>query len=161
MSVPLTTSNPFTNLGLTEVSRYLSIAPKAPSQLSTSLINPTGGPKPSSVSVGPNVLLKGSPSPVDTPLPAGNSGPVLPAGVQKSDLPATSILPPGANLSTPNLKPLFTQAQPLTISNPNSTVSASPNITSGNGGLFGVSWTTIGIVLIVIVLMVIAIKHRG
>lgn len=120
-----------------------------------------GGPKPTTTTVGTNVLLKGTPSPVDVPLPQGNSGVVLPAGVQKTDLPPTSILPPGANLATPNLKPLLTPtAQPTSLSS--TPVPIAMASLPSNGPLpFGLSWSQIGIGIAVIILLIVAAKHRG
>jgi len=132
-----------------------SLAAPKPLSLAPQTLSNVMGPKPTTTTIGTNVLLKGTPTPVDTPLPSGNSGVALPAGVQPTDLPKTSVLPAGANLSTPNLTPLAAPTtQPLALA------SANMNTSSGTNGLFGYTWTEIAIGLVVLILLVVAFKNR-
>lgn len=126
-----------------------------PSQLSQNFANTiSAGPKPDTTQIGQNVLLNGTPSPKDVPLPAGNSGVALPAGVLKTDLPPTSVLPAGANLNQPNLTPLTNlNVTPLTMP---ASLSNTPSMSSS---LFGVPMEYI-IGAVVLILLVVAYKYR-
>lgn len=131
-------------------------------------------PKPDTTVIGSNVLLNQTPVPTNNPLPAGNAGLPLPAGVNSSDMPAAytdgaPLTPQALPGSLGNISPTITKADVTAIqTQPKNAVPvvqaavATPDtLTAGDLALPDfTSPKTLIIGVVVLILIIIAIKHR-